>query len=119
VKAEVRIWARRSGSHEPEGAASILKDHAVPAAHELARKTSIEPSKTQKGKQSKNSKNNYLICLREYYSFNRFILMTLQSVFRGKRLQPQSYLQCIQTLRIEFHRQKTASSHIPLHHNAY
>jgi hypothetical protein len=64
LEAEVRIWAKRSGSHEPEGAASTLKDQAVPAAHELARKTSIEPSKTQKGKQSNNSKNNYLIRLR-------------------------------------------------------
>jgi hypothetical protein len=36
----------------------------VPAAHELTRKTSIEPSKAQKGKQSNNSKNNYLIRLR-------------------------------------------------------
>jgi hypothetical protein len=38
----------------------------VPAAHELTRKTSIEPSKAQKGKQSNNSKNNYLIRLRVF-----------------------------------------------------
>jgi hypothetical protein len=71
VKAEVRIWVRRSGSHEPERAASTLRDQAVPAAHELARKTSIEPSKAQKGKQSNNSKNNYLIRLRAkpHFSF--------------------------------------------------
>jgi len=48
--------ARKSESHEPEGAAFSLADKAVPAARASGKKTIIEPSRTEKNKPSNNNK---------------------------------------------------------------
>jgi hypothetical protein len=51
-----RIEARKSRSHEPEGAAFNPADKAIAAARASGKKTIIEPSKTEKNKPSNNNK---------------------------------------------------------------